>query len=174
MQAYPWDLAAPRKRPKRLRKKLAARWNWRRFPPKDFEMLPPGLLALFPDNVCGEIYAPTRKGARLSNSIEASMILRSRLRAMVRDIVGPVRVSTVFLCIDHEFSFDGGDHPPVLWETMLFLDGCASDDADDFRAMGYGDDEAKYLGQGQWRYTSREAAVEHHAKLVGMLRSGLN
>ena len=34
-------------------------------------------------------------------------------------IIGGLRVSTVFLGIDHNF---GGRGPPVLWETMVFGD----------------------------------------------------
>lgn len=56
------------------------------------------------------------------------------------DTVGDVRVSTVFLGIDH--SDNGG--PPVLWETMVF--------------GGPLDDE-------QERYTSREDALRGHAAM---------
>ena len=34
--------------------------------------------------------------------------------------VGPLRISTVFLAIDHNY-YDGGD--PILFETMIFDDG---------------------------------------------------
>lgn len=37
-------------------------------------------------------------------------------RTVHRDMVGPLRVSTVFLGLDHSF----GAGPPVLWETMVF------------------------------------------------------
>lgn len=50
-----------------------------------------------------------------------------------------VRVSTVFLGLDHSF----GAGPPVLWETMIF-----------------GGDHDEY----QERYTSYEDAVEGHAR----------
>ena len=49
-----------------------------------------------------------------------------------------IKVSTVFLGLDHSFGIDG---PPVLWETMVF--GGALD------------------GEMQ-RYTSRAAALEGH------------
>jgi hypothetical protein len=51
-----------------------------------------------------------------------------------------IRVSTVFLGLDHSFSLDD-THPPVLWETMVFgglLDG------------------------EQQRYTSKAAALRGH------------
>jgi hypothetical protein len=37
-------------------------------------------------------------------------------RRVAPDIVGDVRVSTVFLGIDHQY----GDGPPLLFETMVF------------------------------------------------------
>jgi hypothetical protein len=55
-----------------------------------------------------------------------------------------VRVSTVFLGLDHAFV----SGPPVLWETMVF--GGEHD--------GY-----------QERYTSRESAEHGHAKAVRMV-----
>ena len=52
-----------------------------------------------------------------------------------------VRVSTVFLMIDHQF----GGGPPLLYETMIF--GGAHD-------------------QEQWRYSTRDAALAGHARAV--------
>jgi hypothetical protein len=60
--------------------------------------------------------------------------------------VGPGRVSTVFLGIDHNY-FSG---PPVLWETMIF--------------------DVPGVECRQWRYTSRAAAVAGHAEAVDMAR----
>ena len=37
-------------------------------------------------------------------------------RIIAKDMIGEVRVSTVFLGLDHSF----GSGPPVLWETMIF------------------------------------------------------
>ena len=53
-----------------------------------------------------------------------------------------VRVSTIFLVLDHSFEAGG---PPVLWETMIF--GGRYDQAQD-------------------RYTSHEAALVGHAAMV--------
>ena len=36
-------------------------------------------------------------------------------RVVRQELVGPVKVSTVFLAIDHNFFHEG---PPLLWETM--------------------------------------------------------
>lgn len=38
-------------------------------------------------------------------------------RKLAQDIVGAVRVSTVFLGLDHGFV---PEEPPILWETMIF------------------------------------------------------
>jgi len=64
------------------------------------------------------------------------------------DMINGVRVSTVFLGIDH--AFFGG--PPVLWETMIF-------------------------GSEKWedvceRYTSRGAALAGHTKWCEAVISG--
>jgi hypothetical protein len=38
--------------------------------------------------------------------------------------IGPFEVSTVFLGIDHNFRMDG---PPMIFETMTFLEGMRED-----------------------------------------------
>ncbi len=117
-------------------------------------------------------YLPTRKGVRVANIFEMGVCLQSRRKIIANDRVGPVKVSTVFLCIDYGFSLDGS-HRPVLWETMLFSDeGDCDEDA--FRDMGYDPYDVVFLAQEQWRYTSRRAAVDNHAHIVQMLRSGLH
>lgn len=60
-----------------------------------------------------------------------------------------VSVSTIFLGLDQSFGWPRG-MPPVLWETMVI--GGPHD--------GY-----------QMRYTSRAAALRHHAALVRALRA---
>ncbi len=37
-------------------------------------------------------------------------------RVVKQEMVGRVRVSTIFLSLDHNW----GDGPPILWETMVF------------------------------------------------------
>lgn len=54
-----------------------------------------------------------------------------------------IRVSTVFLGIDHNFGM--AHRLPVLWETMVFVDGEGTD---------------------AYRYTSREAAIRGHNRVV--------
>jgi hypothetical protein len=72
-------------------------------------------------------------------------------RVLAQTEVGPLLVSTVFLGVDHDF----GGGPPVLWETMIF------NAPDDHPLDGYQD-----------RYTSREAAMEGHARAVVAAREG--
>lgn len=55
---------------------------------------------------------------------------------------GKVEVSTIFLGLDHDFSFQG---PPVLWETMVF--------------GGEHDGEMN-------RYCTREEALKGHENMV--------
>lgn len=56
-------------------------------------------------------------------------------------MLGDVRISTVFLGIDHQF----GEGPPILWETMVF--GGA-------------------LDQEQVRYATRAEALAGHQDMV--------
>ena len=59
-----------------------------------------------------------------------------------------VRVSTVFLGIDHNHGMYG---PPVLWETMIFRKG---------------------EGCEQWRHVSRASAKAMHEMIVAALKDG--
>lgn len=47
---------------------------------------------------------------------------KSNDRRVAEDHVGPYRVSTVFLGLDHNFAglFGGGDPTPIVFETMVF------------------------------------------------------
>jgi len=68
-------------------------------------------------------------------------------RVVLRTVIEPYRVSTVFLGLDHRFV---GDGPPVLWETMIFTSREASPSFGDY----------------QERYASRESAVAGHTRAV--------
>lgn len=68
------------------------------------------------------------------------------VRRVADDTIGDVRVSTIFLGIDHGW----GEGPPQLFETMVF--GGPHD----------GDQE---------RYASWEEAAEGHARIVAGLRA---
>ena len=65
-------------------------------------------------------------------------------RVIARDEVNGVRVSTVFLGLDHNFD---GQGDPILWETMTF---------------GKGEEQ-------QERYTSKKEALVGHKKIVDSL-----
>lgn len=63
------------------------------------------------------------------------------------DVTEGVRVSTVFLGMDHAF----GGGPPLLFETMIFGGPHAHD---------------------QWRYSTWEEAEKGHAEAVKLAQSG--
>lgn len=67
-------------------------------------------------------------------------------RIVAQDQIGEVKVSTVFLGLDHNW----GDGPPVLWETMIF-----------------GGPHDEY----QERYTSHDEAVAGHTKALELVKS---
>ena len=62
-------------------------------------------------------------------------------------VIGDVRVSTVWLGLDHSFLPDRH----LYWETMIF--GGEHD-------------------QDQWRYESREQALEDHERIISAVREG--
>jgi hypothetical protein len=66
-------------------------------------------------------------------------------RVVRQEMVGDVRVSTVFLGMDHGY----GEGPAVLWETMVF---------------------GGPLDEEQDRYTSRADALAGHAAMVAQVR----
>lgn len=70
-------------------------------------------------------------------------------RVALDDLSDGRQLSTVFLCIDHQF----GDGPPLLFETMLFGDG---------------DEE----GVEQWRWSTWDEAAAGHAAIVAELTGG--
>lgn len=68
-------------------------------------------------------------------------------RHVAQDMVGDVRVSTIFLGLDHQW---GQSPEPILWETMIF--GGAHDEY-------------------QARYTSYEAAIAGHHRALALVRA---
>ena len=64
-----------------------------------------------------------------------------------------IRVSTIFLGLDHSFGMGG---PPVLWETMIF------------------DTKERELDKYQNRYTTREEAIEGHKQACLLVQEMLN
>lgn len=70
-------------------------------------------------------------------------------RRVASDQIGPSRISTVFLTIDHQF----GEGPPLLFETMVF--------------GGQLDDETE-------RYSTWDEAVAGHAAMCERVRSSVS
>ncbi len=68
-------------------------------------------------------------------------------RSVAKTMVGDVRISTVFLGLDH--SFGGG--PPLIYETMVFWDGSEMD-------------------QECERYSTRVQALAGHDQMVARVR----
>lgn len=73
-------------------------------------------------------------------------------RVVAKTTVGEIDVSTVFLMFDHRIF---GKGPPVLFETMCF----SPDETD--------------VGPWMRRYTSYQAAVEGHNKVVEEVRAAM-
>jgi hypothetical protein len=63
-------------------------------------------------------------------------------RIVTRTEIGNTVVSTVFLGLDHSF----GEGAPILYETMVFIDGESNGE--------------------QWRYATKEEALEGHAEVI--------
>lgn len=108
---------------------------------------------------------------------------KSHNRHVAEDWVGNLRVSTIFLGLDHSF-FAGAK--PVLWETMIF-ERCP--DCDEARRHAYSDAttpgffyprcekhrEREGQGEGEFdhyqqRYTSREDALAGHQEALALVR----
>jgi hypothetical protein len=62
-------------------------------------------------------------------------------RRVAQDMIDDVRISTVFLGLDHRF----GHGPPLLYETMVFGGGQADE---------------------MWRYSTREEALAGHRAMA--------
>lgn len=73
----------------------------------------------------------------------------SERRVIADDTVQNVRISTVFLGLDHNHS---GVGPPLLFETMIF-----------------GGDHDQHM----WRCSTKEQAEEQHARTVSFVRDNI-
>lgn len=83
-------------------------------------------------------------------------------RQLAEDFVGAVRVSTVFLGIDHRFH---GEGPPIVWETMVF--GAPEPMVLLGRERMLSPDMGETFDSlGQRRYASRAAALAGHAEAL--------
>lgn len=71
-------------------------------------------------------------------------------RSLAADEVDGYMVSTAFLGLNHNF----GSGDPLIFETMVFAQ--------------HGD--LLELDQMQWRYSTKNAALKGHAKVIDMIR----
>jgi hypothetical protein len=81
---------------------------------------------------------------------------------------GEVRVSTVFLPIDHGFRY--GEGPPLIFETMVF-----NYDHRSWFARWRARRRSRYPGiEYQWRYCTEESARKGHWIVVEAILDGRN
>ncbi|HET9396127.1 MAG TPA: hypothetical protein VFO36_08730 [Nitrospiraceae bacterium] len=93
-------------------------------------------------------------------------------RRVALTIVGPFRISTVFLSIDHNFLNSG---PPTLFETMTFLDAPADhelraveqENEQDGRTCTWLEAEAQHRKAVDWCRTNMAAPGDPVTELVG-------
>lgn len=78
--------------------------------------------------------------------------------------VGPLWVSTVFLGIDHGFSFGPVKRPPILFETMIYTDELYT------HAHGF---ELPHFADMQTRCSTWAQAEQMHAAAVRMAKEWL-
>lgn len=86
---------------------------------------------------------------------------RRAMKTIALDVVAGVRVSTIFLFIDHGFA----DPRPVLFETMLF---------DDWEAARAAQTRLFQLGEAeiaQWRFHTYDEAEAFHNEMVRVMRA---
>ena len=79
---------------------------------------------------------------------------RAPVRVARTDLPNGITVSTIFLALDHGFSFTSANHVPLLFETMAYDRTPA--------LMSFYDE--------QWRYPTWEAAAEGHLAAVEIFR----
>lgn len=97
-----------------------------------------------------------RQGNRITLE-EWSKLLGSDLyRRVAWTEIGDVKVSTVWLGLEHHLDLVTGTHPPApvaIFETMVF---------------------GGVMDQEQWRYATEEQALEGHAHVVTLVKSQLS
>lgn len=77
-------------------------------------------------------------------------IFESGNRHVATDTIGDVRVSTVFLGLDHNFEEEG---PPLVFETLIFGGPCDG---------------------GMWRYSTWKEAEDGHRVAVEKVKTSLH
>lgn len=84
-------------------------------------------------------------------------------RHIAKDHIGPYRVSTVFLGLDHQH----GEGPPLLFETMVF------DEVNTVEALGRKFPQSIYDDGFFMRYSTWEEAEEGHHKICELVKAKL-
>lgn len=90
-------------------------------------------------------------------------------RQIAEDIIGDIRVSTVFLGLNHRLF---GEGPPILFETMTF--SVENEEKEIFGHKYFGSKELDEILQFQERYSTKNQAIEGHNKTVVLIKSLLN
>ena len=96
----------------------------------------------------GNYYILNKKEAVSANATEWAQWFEEADRRVADEMVGDVRISTVFLGLNHQW----GDGPPLLFETMVF---------------------GGKFDEDQWRYSTWEEAEKGHTETVEKVRANL-
>lgn len=145
---YPWTLADPRRRPKRIAKKIKARCGWKCCLSRGWRERRAAVDGL--SGTYNQIWRltvvamPTRRGNRAALAWEGLAMLGSSDIQLARTDVGLLCVSTVYLPIHHD---------DYRWETMVF-DSTGSALSTQLRAL------------------TRAEALRQHAEVVDNLTHG--
>jgi len=170
MQPTDWSLAPPRKRPKRVAKKLASRLGWKHHPPRSLLRIHAALSGLEAMKSSEHFLPLGGDRVRPCTLAESMWFLNRPERHLARERVGPFDVSTVFLVTDANFGYG----PSLLWETMIFHDEEAVS-AEHIKTLGFEKPLlAEILDLWQWRFSKRSEAMAAHRKIVDGLRGSLN
>ncbi len=105
-----------------------------------------------------------RKAVAIADSVEWAKWFQSNDRRVAEDLIGGLRISTVFLGLDHRW----GNGPPQIFETMVFDIEPTEHDWSD---LGLG---VKLIHEAHEDYTQRyatwEEAEEGHRDVCAQVR----
>jgi hypothetical protein len=115
-----------------------------------------------PTNITGKYILRGHEPVPCPDLIVWGMWFESADRIVQQDQIGEYWVSTVFLALDHGFSFDGRPHTPILFETMTLI-GKPGKDENGERQGVYSD--------GCQRYCTWDQALAGHHEICERLRN---
>lgn len=101
-------------------------------------------------------YGRDGRELHLRNALQLSA--DPKYKQVALDSVGPYRISTVWLGLDHNW----GDGPPLIFETMVFTEIEADDDSEENFQEAY--PMADYIR----RYATEEEALMGHSEVMKM------